>query len=298
MSDRKPFSQLPFLGELDVRHARDELPTALGTLSFITPAHVRRASALVREGVTIPLNLPQDAFDPPLFDRAPVIHEVFQPNRNEAEDLLHQFNPQSSSQLDGLGHVRAREFGFFDGSTDLEVARENIGIHHFAERGIAGRAVLLDMTVVEPDPFQPRSLTVDELREVAAQQGVQLCEGDILIVHTGWGEAYLERQDPALMAGWCGLEGSTTMAEFLWDTGIALLGSDNPSIEPGPGDPKHGSLHRRSLPALGLSFLELLDLRRLVAEARIRNRWELFFVSVPWNLWGGVSSTANAMVVL
>ncbi len=298
MSDRKPFSQLPFLGGIDVRHARDELPTALGTLSLITPAHVRRASTLVREGMTIPLNLPLDAFDPPLFGRAPVEHESLQPNRNEAEDLLHRFNPQSSSQLDGLGHVRAREFGFFDGSTELDTARESIGIHHFAERGIAGRAVLLDMTVVEPDPFQPRSLTVDELREVASQQGVQIGEGDILIVHTGWGEAYLKKQDPVLLAAWSGLEGSAAMAEFLWDTGVALLGSDNPSIEPGPGDPKHGSLHRRSLPALGLSFLELLDLRRLVAEARVRNRWEFFFVSVPLNLRRGVSSTANAMVVL
>lgn len=298
MTGRKSFSELPFLGGLDVRHARDELPASLGTLSLITPAHVRKASTLVREGITIPLNLPLDAFDPPLFNRAPVVHEVLQPNRNEAEDLLHQFNPQSSSQLDGLAHVRAREFGFFDGSTELELARENVGIHHFAEKGIAGRAVLLDMTVVEADPFQPRSLSVDELREVASQQGVQIGEGDILLVHTGWCEAYVKHQDPALLAAWTGLEGSTTMAEFLWDTGVALLGSDNPSIEPGPGDPKHGSLHRRSLPALGLSFLELLDLRRLVAEARIRNRWEFFFVSVPLNLRGGVSSTANAMVVL
>lgn len=298
MAERKRFSELPFLGELDVRHAREELPAALGTLSLITSAHVRRASNLVREGVTIPLNLPLDAFDPPLFNRAPVAHESLQPNRNEAEDQLHSFNPQSSSQLDGLGHVRAREFGYFDGSRDLETARENIGIHHMAERGIAGRAVLLDMTVIESDPFQPRSISVQELREVAIQQGVKIEEGDILLVHTGWAEAYLKRQDPELLAGWCGLEGSASMAEFLWDTGISLIGSDNPSIEPGPGDPKHGSLHRRCLPAIGLSFLELLDFRRLVAEARARNRWEFFFVSVPLNLRGGVSSTANAMIIL
>lgn len=298
MSDRKPFSELPFLGELDVRHARDELPTALGTLSLITPAHIRRASALVREGLTIPLNLALDIFDPPLFERAPITAESLQPNRNEAEDLLQNFNPQSSSQFDGLGHVRAREFGYFDGSTDLETARENIGMHHVAERGIASRAVLLDMSVIEPDPFQPRGFTVDELLQVAKQQGVQIEEGDILLMHTGWGEAYLENQDPALLAGWSGMEGSTAMAEFLWDSGVAAVGSDNPSIETGPGDPKHGSLHRRCLPAIGLSFFELLDFRTLVAEARKRNRWEFFFVSVPLNLRGGVSSTANAMVVL
>lgn len=298
MTERTRYADLPFLGELDVRHARGELPVGLGTLSLITPSHVRKAANLVREGVTVPLNLPLDAFDPPLFGRAKIQHEVFQPNRNEAEDLLNQFNPQASSQLDGLGHVRAREHGYFDGSTELDAARESIGIERFAERGIAGRAVLLDMTVIEPDPFAQRGFSVDDLREVAAHQGVVVSEGDIILVHTGWSEAYLGNQNLDLLKAWTGLEGSADMAEFLWDSGVALLGSDNPSIEPNPGDPKHGSLHRRSLPALGLSFLELLDFRRLIVEARARNRWEFFFVSVPLNIRGGVSSTANAMVIL
>src|SRR5690606_24189035 len=140
--------------------------------------------------------------------------------------------------------------------------------------------------------------TVAELAAVAQGQGVTVREGDILLIHTGWSEAYLERQDPALLESWVGLEGSTAMAEFLWDTGVALLGADNPSIEPSPGDPNHGSLHRRCLPALGLTFMELLDLRKLIVEARMRNRWEFFFVSVPLNIRGAVSSTANAMVVL
>lgn len=298
MTRRLRYSELPTFEGLDLRHARGEVPSGLGTLSLITPSHIQRASNLVLEGLTIPLNLPIDAFDPPLFERARVQHEFLYPNRNEVEDLLHNFNPQSSSQLDGLGHVRAREFGFFDGSTDIETAADSIGMQHFAVRGIAGRAVLLDMTVVEPDPFQPRGFSADELRGVANAQGVSIGEGDILIVHTGWADAYLRDQNPEKLSSWSGLEGSSGMAEFLWDSGVALLGSDNPAIETNPGDPRHGSLHRRSLPSLGLSFLELLDLRRLVAEASSRTRWEFFFVSVPLHLRGAVSSTANAMVVL
>lgn len=298
MAARKRFSELPFLGDLDIRHARDELPVPEGMLSLITPEHVSRAVGLVTSGVTIPLNLPLDAFDPPLFGRAPLHHEVLRPNRNEAEDVLSGFNPQGSTQLDGLGHIRAREYGFFDGSTDLEEARQTLGVHHLAERGIAGRAVLLDMTVIEPTPFQGRSFSVEEVRAVADTQKVELREGDILLVNTGVISAYFAAEPRKPLETWVGLEGSVQMAEFLWDTGVALVGSDNPSIEPNPGNPKHGFLHRRTLPALGLTFFELLDLRRLVAEARVSAKWEFFFVAVPLNLRGGVSSTANAMVLL
>jgi kynurenine formamidase len=288
------YRDLPALGGLGIRHARDVLPPDLGTLSFIEPGDVAAAAAGVTTGETIPLNLAVDAFS--LFGRAELEHRVVRAGRNELEDVLDAFNPQASSQIDGLAHVRAREFGFFDGGDDADVAREAIGMHHWARRGIAGRGVLLDLAV--SDPFDGSAISPADLLGAADGQGVRLRRGDILLVRTGWSAAYLGNPDPRGEASWRGLSAGEEMAEFLWDHGIAIVGTDNPAVENSPGSPEVGSLHRRLLPGLGMPMMELLDLERLSQRCSDEGRWSFLFVAVPLNVRGAVSSPANAMAVL
>lgn len=305
-TDLPNYRQLPELGALGVRHSRGLLPPSRGALAFVSPDDIVGAAALVSAGVTVALNLALNAFDPPLFGRAPLSHRVIEASRNDAEDIIDSFNPQASSQLDGLAHVRAREFGYYDGSTDLESARAGVGMQHWAAAGIAARGVLLDFPrywatlgrVV--DPFRGVGITPVEIGAVAASQGIELRRGDVVLIRTQWAARYLQltAADRAAVTGWTGLVASEEMAELLWDTGIALVGSDNPAVENAPGDPAIGSLHRRLLPALGLSLLELLDLEVLAERCAERERWEFLFVSVPMNLVGAVSSPANAMAIL
>ncbi|MCU1478631.1 MAG: hypothetical protein JWQ64_3324 [Subtercola sp.] len=300
------YRELPELGDLGVRHSRGVLPPAEGTLSFIARAGVVAAAQTVSAGIPIPLNLAVDAFDPPLFGRAPLTHRVIEASRNDAEDIVDAFNPQASSQLDGLAHVRAREHGYYDGSTDLASAGDALGMQHWATRGIVARGVLLDLPRYwaargrPVDPFEGIGITPDDLESVAAAQGVDLQPGDVLLVRTEWAARYLESPAAkrAAVAGWTGLVASEEMAEFLWNRRVALVGSDNPAVENGPGDPAIGSLHRRLLPSLGLSLFELLDLEVLAERCAELGRWQFLFVSVPLNLHGAVSSPANAMAVL
>lgn len=299
------YRELPELAGLGVRHSRGLLPPAFGTLSFLT-ASGTAAAAHATSGRVLPLNLPVDAFTPPLFGRDSLIHRVTEVTRNDAEDVIDAFNPQSSTQLDGLAHVRAREAGYYDGSADLAAAREAIGMHHWAAMGIAGRGVLLDAVAdaqrrgTDWSPFDGTALTPDDLAGIASRQGVALGRGDILLVRTGWAAAY--RALPAAgrpeTSAWNGLSAAEEMAEFLWDTGIALLGSDNPAVENAPGSAAVGSLHRRLLPALGMPLLELLHLENLAAACVEADRWEFLFVSAPLHLVGGVSSPANAVALL
>lgn len=289
------YRELPELGALGVRHARDVLSVPDGTLAFIQPADIAEAAARV-SGETIPLNLAVDAFSPPLFGRSALEHRVVEPSRNEAEDVLDGFNPQASSQLDGLAHVRAREFGYFDGSTVLADARERLGMQHWARRGIAARGVLLDLAV--DDPFDGSAIRPGDLLRAAIAQDVELRPGDVLLVRTRWAAAVLGAGGDGTGLGWRGLEASDAVAEFLWDRRIAIVGTDNPAVENSPGDPAIGSLHRRLLPALGLPMMELLDLERLAARCAELGRWDFLFVAVPLHLRGGVSSTANAMALL
>lgn len=289
------YRQLPELGTLGVRHSRQVLPVSAGTLAFIEPSDIASAAAGV-SGITVPLNLAIDAFNPPLFGRSALQHDVIETSRNDAEDHLDAFNPQASSQLDGLAHVRAREFGYFDGSVDLASARQALGMQHWATRGIAGRGVLLDL--IGADPFDGSGISPGDLQDAAARQGVELRHGDILLVRTGWAPAYLAHGGVRGALTWRGLVAGEEMAEFLWDNRISMIGTDNPAVENSPGDPAIGSLHRRLLPALGLPMMELLDLERLASQCAEGERWDFLFVAVPLHIAGGVSSTANAMALL
>lgn len=297
------YSELPLLGDLGMRHAWSVLNSEIGTLSFIDSDKTAEAARLVREGRTFPLNLAINAFDPPLFGRSPVRHRV-DLHGNDAEDVLNAFNPQASSQLDGLAHVRARELGFFGRRTDLEVAREQIGIHHVASRGIATRGVLIDMAghdeLDEVTPFDGRMYDAGLLADVARAQGVEVRGGDVLLIHTGWTSRFLRTtaDEQAATRAWNGLRADEAMAQWLWDLRIAAVGADNPAVEAAPGSRDIGSLHRRLIPALGMSLFELLDLEALAAACRIYGRWEFFFVSVPLHIIGGVSSPANALAIL
>jgi kynurenine formamidase len=308
-SHRPAYDELPTIEKLGMPHAWDLFDHDLGTLQEMTPAGVLAAAALVADGDVVPLNLPIDEPSPPLFGRDRVEHTVFATDRNTLDDRLDGFYPQGSSQWDGLRHVRAREFGFFGGLDEQPGPGAGaLGIEHWAERGIVGRGVLLDLVAHraranrEYDPLRGETIEADELKWLVAAQGTELRPGDVLCLRTGWIEAYREldragREAQASSPRISGLAGSEAVARFLWESGAVAIAADNPTLEVAPGDPAVGSLHRRLIPLLGFAVGELLDLSRLASLSAGDGRWDFMFVSVPLNLPGGVGSPANAMAI-
>jgi kynurenine formamidase len=302
------YDALPVLDALGLPHAWHALERDAGTLSRITPATVRAACAQVIDGVVLGLNLPLNEPDPPLFGRRPLRHEIFTVDRNTLDDRLDDFYPQASSQWDGLRHVRAREHGFFSGVTDgFEPGSGPLGIDAWSD-GIVTRGVLLDIVGLRErqrrgyDPLAGEMIDADDLRNAAADQGVELARGDVLIVRTGWIAAYRRLAPDARVAmaqrvTASGLAGSEDVARFLWDAELAAIAADNPALEQTPGDPAVGSLHRRLIPMLGFVIGELLDVERLAELSRGDGRWEFLFVAVPLNLPGGIGSPANAVAI-
>lgn len=303
------FDELPVIEDLGLRHAWGLLDRDLGTIALTTPERVVEAARLVRNGTVVSLNLPVTEPDPPLFGREPIQHRIFSIDRNTLDDRLDAFYPQASSQWDGLRHVRCREYGFF-GGTDVEMRSGEgpLGIESWAERGIVGRGVLLDVAEHRRrqgrplDPFSGETVAAGELAEVAEAQDVEIRAGDILCVRTGWIDAYraLERErreEIAQEPRFAGLLADEDMARFLWNAHVAALAVDNPAVEAAPGDPAVGSLHRRVLPLLGLALAELLTLGYLASLCREDNRWEFLFIAAPLNVPGGVGSPANALAI-
>ena len=132
---------------------------------------------------------------------------------------------------------------------------------------------------------------------------VGIAIGDILLIRTGWMEAYLAltpegRGQIAESRSWIGLEADAAMAQFLWDNHFAAAALDNPAVEHSPGDPNVGSLHRRMIPLLGMALGEFWTFEELAAFAKEFNRFDSCVISVPLNVPGGVGSPANAIAIV
>jgi hypothetical protein len=305
------YDELPEVEGLGLRHAWDVYgpDDVLGSINLVTPQRVARAASEVVTGEVVRLDLPLDVPDPPLFGRRPYRHEVFALNRHEMDDRLDDFHPQGSTQWDALGHVRAREHGYWGGRTaDPTDGPRPLGIEHWARHGIAGRGVLIDVAGFYAaqgrplDPLSAHPFAVADLTGALAAQGVELRAGDVLCIRTGWTAAYRElgRQDRVGYAerpSFAGLHAGEDTARFVWDAQPAALCCDNPAVEVVPGDPAIGSLHRRLIPMLGLALGEMFDLEELARRCRADGRWTFLFVAAPLHLPGGIGSPGNAVAI-
>ena len=183
-------------------------------------------------------------------------------------------------------------------------------MEHWAKRGIAARAVLLDVVRhferegERVDPFDYFPITASVLEQVADGQSVEIRAGDILLVRTGWVEAYSEL-DPAgreeLAAGRASREPRPLWRgtpRFLWDRRIAAVAADNPALESArPGLGADLSLHKALIPRLGMPLGELWDLGALARDCAEDGVFDVLLTSAPMNLSGASGSPANALAL-
>ncbi|MGH1490991.1 MAG: cyclase family protein [Acidimicrobiales bacterium] len=306
------FDDLPLLGDLGLRHAWEVFgpEDVLGSMNLITAERTAAAAALVSSGIRVSLDLPLNVPNPPLFGRQPFEHAVFDLNRNEMDDRLDNFHPQGSTQWDALSHVRCREHGFWGGRTDSPTDGPiGLGIDQWADHGIAGRGVLIDVASWfeaeghQWDPLEPVAITAEQVQSTLDQQGVELQTGDLLCIRTAWSKGYLAldsqgRADYAESPTFAGLRADESMARFLWNAHPAAICCDNPAVEVVPGDPAIGSLHRRLLPTLGMALGEMFDFEILRDACAAANRSTFFFVAAPLKIPGGLGSPGNAIAIL
>jgi hypothetical protein len=273
-----------------------------GTLNLLTPERVLAAAASIRTGRVFALNPPLTYPDPPLFHRSSVRHEVLGELGGGHDDVYHDFNTQASAQWDGFRHIAHTEHGHYNAVPD-----EEHGIHVWAERGIAGRAVLADVGRWRESTGRPLAhgerdeITADDLVACLDAQGATIDTGDILLVRTGW-ETWYRGLDADARAAYAaervapspGLAG-TDVVRLLWDLHIAAIGADNPAVEAFP--PTDGFLHFHFLPLLGLPLGELWLLDALAEDCAAAGTYDAFFTSAPLNMPSGVASPPNAIAI-
>ena len=300
----------------------------LGTLNFITPEVSARAAGLVREGRIINLDYPINTFVPSIAGtRPPTEHYVFSNNPNHRDDWLDKFYLQSTSQIDGLRHMRHPVAGFYGGVADdaVAVGSPDLGIGLVAENGVFGRGVLIDLPRYYAsigttfDNSTNHMVTPEDLVAAARHQDVAFHSGDVLLVNTGWAADYLALTDDGRAhrrANWGspGLMQSDAMLEFLWDSQFSMVISDNAGLEAFPVNPDsgfidpdeplpcrgpshNGMMHRQLIALLGLFIGELWKLDELVEACAADGRYEFLLTAKPLNVIGGVGSPPNAMAI-
>ena len=183
-----------------------------------------------------------------------------------------------------------------------------------AERGIAGRGVLLDVArhleqAARPLDYTTNALiTKDVLSASADAQGVSIQTGDVLVIRTGWLNWYLNEAtaaqkqeiagDPMTNLRFPGIGPDEEMASYLWDLHIAAVAADNPALEAWPPGPDSGGfLHFRLIPLLGMNIGEFWYLEELAADCAADGVYEFMLTSAPLNIPGGVGSPPNALAI-
>jgi kynurenine formamidase len=298
----------------------------LGTINFLTPDRIAEAARLVRRGRVFNLDHPINAFEPyPAATRTAASHHIFSTHPYHRDDFLDSFYLQGTSQVDSLRHIGHPRLGFYGGrrQEDIREGTSELGIHNWAQTGIVGRGVLLDVAgylAAEGRPldaFASHPISGAELEATATHQRVGLQGGDLLLVRTGWAARYLaldaeareqwnrspDRRSP-------GLAQTVEVVRWLWDHEVALVAADNLGVEaaspdvpsefmgpPETGRNHNGMLHRPLIALLGMALGELWALEELAEDCRADGVYEFFLVSKPLNLVGGVGSPANAVAI-
>jgi kynurenine formamidase len=289
----------------------------VGSFNTITPDKVTAAAGLVRKGKVISLSLPLDS-DGPMngaFGRSNPIHVMLQDGGdivNGAQDHLAglRFTDdavylvlQCATQWDALAHIffDNQMYGGFGPESVHSQGAEKGSITNIKDK-VVGRGVLLDIAKYKGKQWLDVSepVTHDDLAGCAAAQGVEVGEGDIVLVRTGrigavrergsWGDEYAGGNAPGL---------AVSAADFFCPRNVAAVATDTWGVEVLPNETPEvfQPLHVILLVNAGIVLGEMFDLEELAADCAEDGVYEFLFVAPPLVVSKAVGSPINPQAI-
>ena len=213
-----------------------------------------------------------------------------------ANDDLVQMWLGTGPQIDGLGHLgedgefynchQGADFAAITGLTKLDVSQ----IPPMVARGVLIN-VAKHFAVPHLSPAQP--ISTEDLQNAMTEQNITVREGDVILLHTGYTDAYLEA-DPQLWGST--IPGITNdAARYLASLKPLAVGADTwglGAVPPKPGD-KVFYDHVILLKQNGIYILETMNTGRLAEEAVT----EFMFVLGQARLKGAVQMVINPVAM-
>ena len=290
----------------------------VGSLNYLGPEQVVAAAGLISSGKVFTLQrlIGDPKGDPVWPGRTPatrtqILDEsswdgedapAFPGGLHYADDKIDAFL-QGSTQYDALGHVwyGGQLWNGYDDRTTVG-GMDKASVEPIAQRGVVGRAVLLDMARFrgKDAPESAETYTHEDLVACAESQGVELRKRDILLIRTNYLQLFFELGDK-FYEGFCepGLVYSPELVQWFADMEIPNLVTDTIANEV-TTDPNNGValvLHNALMRNLGIAFTEICDLEALAADCAEDGRYEFFYAAAPLKVAKGSGSPVNPLVV-
>lgn len=277
--------------------------SAQSALERLTEERLLDAVSLIKRGVVYDLGLPLDERipqgNPGVFTPFSFTWRVTPEDAGAVDGYQYAAEtiiacPHVSTHIDALVHCQAENRVF--GGMPVSQARGDRGFRvHGAEtiRPLLGRAIVLDVAALHGAETltDGSEITVEDLTATAERTGVQVRQGDIVLVRTGKIREFFA--DPvAFQAGQPGV--GAAAAVWLYEQGMAALGTDTTGTEPLPfSNPAH-TTHRAMLVERGVHLIENLDLTVPCADGV----GEGLFVCLPLKITGATGSWVRPVLVV
>jgi kynurenine formamidase len=281
-----------------------------GALNWITPRKRASAAALVRDGTVVSCALELATQAGP-GNLVPVQHHMLA--AGDAREFSGMAGLEASgdfvgvachgvavSHVDALCHifVDGRMYNGFDSGHVKSIGALRNSIMA-ARDGVVSRGVLLDIPRLRGVRWlEPGDcIAPDELTSAEHAQGVEVGEGDVLLVSTGRDALRAKRGPWDATQALAGLH--PTCVPWLHARRVAVLGSDGIS-DPLPPNAAPGwpvPIHQCAIAAMGVHLLDNLELGRLAEACAARARWEFLYVLAPLRIERGTGSPVNPLAI-
>jgi kynurenine formamidase len=279
-----------------------------GATNRVTPAVTKAAAAEIKDGKVIVMSYP-------LTDGVPLFGTRFTKTiltatslapgaafgENELTYMEDTWLSQShvGTHLDGLGHIGRKDCYFNQIAMGKFINQNNmtkLGLEHL--KSFATRGVLVDMVKVyqaankfkgnaackKPCLDKGTVITAADIQAGLKMYNVTLREGDILAIHTGWGDLFEQfpAQNAVYNSGAPGI--GKDAAKWLISQKVVAVGADTWVVEVIPGeDPKEAFIvHNMLITDNGIHIIENVRTDLMAAEAASSGRSTFFFsMTVP-----------------
>lgn len=208
----------------------------------------------------------------------------------------------------GHEHVKGPMDYLADKPTGVEYkGADALGIDNFAVKGMQGRGVLIDLRAHFGDAR--KYVGYDDLMRVMEADGVEVEKGDMVLFNTGFSEHIVNMRgqpdEKTLHSICCVLDGrDEKLLQWVTDSGVAALISDNYAVEGMPAKPsdkeKHPMLplHNLCLFKLGIPLGEIWWTTDLARWLREHKRSRFLLTAPPLRLPGAVGSPATPIATV
>ncbi|MFK8082600.1 MAG: cyclase family protein [Granulosicoccus sp.] len=214
------------------------------------------------------------------------------------DDFLATEIGQVGTQFDGLAHIGiGKENPHFYGGIPADEVIGSYGVNKLGIEHVKPfftRGILIDMVALKGRSLEAgEEITADDIKAALEKQGTAPPgKGDVVLVHTGWGQHWIEDNEK-FNSGCPGL--GMDAAAYLIEAGIAVAGADTWPVEvvPNPVPGQVFPVHQEFITKNGIFIHENIATEKLADEGV----YEFAYIFNPMAIKGATGSAGAPLAV-